>query len=98
MVYKAVRMFSVEAIVWLVLSIIFVAIELIANAYILPFAIAAGAALVASLFGTPLIVQIIIFGIVILLAYLFFKPNKQQKISKRIQHKIENSDYLDDIK
>ncbi len=90
-------MFSVEAIVWLVLSVVFVAVELIANAYILPLAIAAGAALVASLFGAVLIVQIIVFAIVVVLAYVFFKPNKQQKISKRVQHKIENSDYMDDI-
>lgn len=90
-------MFSIEAIVWLVLSVVFVAVELIANAYILPLAIAAGAALVASLFGAVLIVQIIVFAIVVVLAYVFFKPNKQQKISKRVQHKIENSDYMDDI-
>ena len=76
-------MFSISAVVWLILAVVFVAAELIASAYILPYAIGAGAALVASLFDTPLIAQAVIFVVVVVVASLFFKPDKQQKLPKR---------------
>ncbi len=88
-------MFSVEAIVWLVLAIVFVAAELVATAYILPLAIASGAALVASLFGVPLVVQIIVFALVTVVAYIFFKPDKQQKLPKRVRSKYKDSEDSD---
>ena len=71
------------AIVWLVLTVVFVIVELIADRYVLPLAIGAGLAGISTFFYLPWYAQVIVFAVVTLLGYVLFKPNKAEKSSRR---------------
>ncbi|MGI6217601.1 MAG: NfeD family protein [Coriobacteriales bacterium] len=72
----------IAAVVWLVITGIFIAIEFGAKKYFLPFAMGAGVAAVSAIFGLSIIGQIAVFAVVTILAYVLFRPEKKEKGSK----------------
>ncbi len=65
------------AIVWFVITAIFIVAEFISVKYFLPVAMGAGIAAIATFFSLSIFGQVIVFAIVCVLGYLFFKPNKR---------------------
>lgn len=62
------------AIVWLLLAVMFLILELTVSAYMLPFAVGSLAGLLSAAFGAPVPMQVIIFALVSLIAFLVLKP------------------------
>ncbi len=69
------------AIIWFVITVVFIGLEFASRKYLLPVAMGAGVAGIAALFALPAFGQMIVFVVVTGLAYLLFKPNKTDKDS-----------------
>ncbi len=67
------------AIIWFVICVVFVVLEFVSSKYLLPIAMGAGVAGVATLFSLSIIGQIVVFAIVLALGYLLFKPNRSRR-------------------
>lgn len=81
------------AIVWLVLTVVFVVLELLADRYVLPLALGAGLAGISTFFYLPWYAQVIVFAVVTLLGYVLFKPNKADKGRRRKRDYEDFSDF-----
>lgn len=66
------------ALAWLVAAIVFLILEFTLSAYMLPFAIGCAAALLSVAFDASLFMQILIFVVVTVIAYLVLRPDKRK--------------------
>ena len=65
-------------IVWIIITVVFVVLEFVTPAYLLPIGLGAGIAAIASLINIPLFGQVIVFAVVAVLAFALFRPNRQR--------------------